>query len=57
MPQPNISMYGVTICHLLTKTLLKAIMHRARFSNKYLKNKTDKTKENMQNNEITVSQY
>ena len=32
-------------------------MHRTRFSKKYLKNKTDKTKENMQNNEITVSQY
>ena len=33
------------------------MMHRRRFSNKYLKNKTDKTKESKQNNEITVSQY
>ena len=42
---------------VMNKAISEAITHRTRFRNKYLKNKADKTKESIQNNEITVFYY
>ena len=39
----------------MNKTLSKALIHKTRFHNKYLRNKTDETKKGIPNNEITVS--
>ena len=44
MPQPNKRLYGGNQLPFMNKTLSKAIMHRTRFRNKYLRNKTDENK-------------
>ena len=44
MPQPNKRLYEGNQLPFMNKTLSKAIMHRTRFRNKYLRNKTVENK-------------